>query len=337
MMSDMNPRKAIVVIGPTAVGKSAAALALASRYGGEIVSADSMQVYRGLDKGTAKPSDAEKKDVTHHMIDVADPHANYSVAAFAQGARAVIEDIFSRGKVPIVCGGSGLYVNALIYDMDFAGAAATHGGTSDSAEAAGEGAVGGMRDAKSANPLFPQPSDIMENISATAIPDLYRTLVRKDPLAAWSIHPNNTKRVLRALERLNTEKEQGGVRSFEASFIPTTQFSPILLRLTMDRETLCRRINERVDGFLAAGLAEEVQSLLDAGVGRNTTAMQGIGYKEIAACLAGERTMAEAVEQIKRNTRRFAKRQETWFRRYPGVRVVEVADGLPLDTILVSA
>jgi tRNA dimethylallyltransferase len=303
MMSDTTPRKAIVVVGPTAVGKSAFAVELALRYGGEIVSADSMQVYQGLDKGTAKPSEAEKKGVAHHMIDVADPHANYSVAMFAQGARAAVEDIFSRGKVPIVCGGSGLYVNALIYDMDFAGEDAAHGSASDSEEATQEGDAGGRRAAKFANPLLPQPLAIMENAAeATAAPDLYRMLVRKDPLAAWSIHPNNTKRVLRALERIDTEKEQGGIRSFDASFIPTTQFSPVLLRLAMDRETLCRRINERVDGFLAAGLAEEVQSLLDAGVGRNTTAMQGIGYKEIAACLAGERAMDVTREEIKRNT-----------------------------------
>jgi tRNA dimethylallyltransferase len=291
-------RKAIVVVGPTAVGKSAFAVGLALRYGGEIVSADSMQVYRGLDKGTAKPSEADIKGIAHHMIDVADPHANYSVATFAQGAHAAMEDIFSRGKVPIVCGGSGLYVNTLIYDMDFAG-----------------------EDTASERP------DIARRLAEPAREspqDLYRMLVRKDPLAAWLIHPNNTKRVLRALERLNTDKEQGGIRSFEASFVPTTKFVPVLLRLTMDREALCRRINERVDGFLAAGLAEEVKFLLDAGVGRNTTAMQGIGYKEIAACLAGERAMEEAVEQIKRNTRRFAKRQETWFRRYTGAQVVVI-------------
>jgi len=274
-------RQAYVVVGPTAVGKSAYAVELALAHDGEIVSADSMQVYIGLDKGTAKPTKEEMRGIPHHMLDVADPRFNYSVAEFAAQARGIIEDIFARGKMPIICGGSGLYVNSLIYDMNF--------GTDSSSR------------------------------SITYSPDSYKTLVRTDPLAAWRIHPNNEKSVRRALERAKTKAENGELHSFEDSFIPTKSFTPLIHYLTMNRKDLYKRIDARVDTFVANGLVEEVRVLLAEGVSRETTAMQGIGYKEIAAYLAGETSLADAIQEIKYATHKLAKRQETWFTRYPKI------------------
>ena len=282
-------RRALVIVGPTAVGKSDYAVERALEEGGEIVSADSMQVYTGLDKGTSKPTEEERRGVPHHLIDVWDPRENHSVAEFATLARRVIEEIFERGKTPVICGGSGLYVNALLYDMEW-------GGQGDETER-------GNKDA---------------SISAEDAGALYRALVRRDPLAAWTIHPNNTKRIRRALERLDAGEEEGGLREFAASFAPTAQFTPEIIRLTMDRARLRARIDRRVDAFMEAGLAAEVEGLLASGVRPESTAMQGIGYKEIAAHLAGEFSLEEAVKQIKTHTHQLAKRQETWFRRLSG-------------------
>ncbi|MDR1796000.1 MAG: tRNA (adenosine(37)-N6)-dimethylallyltransferase MiaA [Clostridiales Family XIII bacterium] len=289
MAESAEHREAIVVVGPTAAGKTDYAVALALSCGGEVVSADSMQVYVGLDKGTAKPSAEEMRGVPHHMIDVADPHEDYSVAQFAAAARRCIDDIFARGKVPVVCGGSGLYVNALIFDMGL-----------------GEDITAQRR---------------MRQHPASTSDELYAELVRRDPLAAWGIHPNNVKRIRRALDRLDAAPE---LRPFSGSFVLTRQFTPRIIRLAPDREALYRRIDARVDAFIANGLVGEVRGLLADGVGRGTTAMQGIGYKEIAAYLGGECTQGEAVTRIKYATHHLAKRQETWFRRYEGAEIVRI-------------
>ncbi|MDR1815435.1 MAG: tRNA (adenosine(37)-N6)-dimethylallyltransferase MiaA [Clostridiales Family XIII bacterium] len=314
MGDDRDKRKTYAVVGPTAVGKTAFAVELALRCGGEVVSADSMQVYRGLDRGTAKPSREEMRGVPHHMIDVADPRENYSVAAFAEAARRAIDGIFARGRTPVICGGSGLYVNALLYEMDFSfvdSATPLRSAQNDKGE---NGSVG---------------ADLTGGGDAGAL-SLHRQLIRRDPLAAWVIHPNNEKRIRRALERLDGGEGAEGaegtaaiagptdaprLRAFSESFTPTAQFSPEIFRLTAQRSELYRRIDARVDAFLANGLVEEVADLLAAGVPRGSTAMQGIGYKEIAAHLAGECTLEDAMLQIKYATHHLAKRQETWFRR----------------------
>ncbi|GHU62855.1 tRNA dimethylallyltransferase [Clostridia bacterium] len=296
----MSRPEVIFVVGPTAVGKSAYAINLAMDAGGEIVSADSMQVYRGLDIGTAKPSAAERAAVPHHMIDVADPWEDYSAALYRDAAMEAIVEVLSRGKRPIVCGGSGLYVHALLYGLDFSG------GTGDPAlrerlkkEAEDGGAI-----------------------------ELYKKLEETDPQAAARIHPNNVKRVVRALERASGSLEKEGIRRFEHSFEGTVGYEPRILRLTMERALLYDRIDHRVDDFLANGLVSEVAGLLAAGIPRGGTAIQGIGYKEIVTFLDGDIDYNEAVSRIKQNSRRYAKRQETWFKRYTQAEIIEVESSL---------
>ena len=277
------------VVGPTAVGKSDFAIGLAKKGGGEIVSADSMQVYKGFDLGTAKPSVEARRGVPHHMIDVADPMEDYSAAAFSQDARQAIKGIIARGKTPIVCGGSGLYVHALLYEMDFSG-----------------------RDRDEAFRAM-----LLNEAEEKGAAALYARLLEADPFAAEQIHPNNTKRVVRALERACGEIESAGLREFENTFeAKKRRYKAHIIRLNMDRAALYRRIELRVDEFFGAGLVGEVEGLLAVGVPRDCTAMQGIGYKEVAAMLAGEYDGEEALRLVKRNTRRLAKRQETWFKRY---------------------
>ncbi|MCL2493778.1 MAG: hypothetical protein FWF33_07045, partial [Clostridiales bacterium] len=215
---------------------------------GEIISADSMQVYIGLDKGTSKPPPEERRGVPHHMIDIWDPHENHSVAEFAAEARRAIEAVFARGKTPVICGGSGLYVNALLYDMAWGGQGGNRG-ESDDGTGQNETVSAAHTSVKRLENRSVLGSEYSEDAGA-----LYRALVRRDPLAAWTIHPNNTKRVRRALERLNAGEEEGGLRGFTESFVPTAQFTPEIIRLTMDRASLRARIDRRVDAFLAAGL-----------------------------------------------------------------------------------
>ncbi|MDR0876018.1 MAG: tRNA (adenosine(37)-N6)-dimethylallyltransferase MiaA [Clostridiales Family XIII bacterium] len=292
----MSRREVIFVVGPTAVGKSAFAVDLARKTDGEIVSADSMQVYRGLDKGTAKPTKIERETVPHHMIDIIDPWEEYSAAAYRDEAIEVIEDIFERGNTPIVCGGSGLYVHSLLYGLDFSGGAGD--------PALRESLV---REAEDGGALL-----------------LYKKLEELDPDAALRIHPNNVKKVIRAIERVSGTLENQGVREFDESFAGAVDFETRVLRLTMERPKLYERIERRVDDFLAGGLEGEVRGLLAAGVPPGGTAMQGIGYKEIVKFFDGDIDYNEAVRLIKQNSRRYAKRQETWFKRYEQAEVIVV-------------
>ena len=280
----------IFVVGPTAVGKSAFAVDLALDFGdnAEIVSADSMQVYKGLDIGTAKPSMEERKGIPHHMIDVADPREDFSVGLYSKTANQIIENILSQGKIAIVCGGSGLYVHSLLYELDFSG--------SD-------------RDESLRN-------ELMREAEEKGSEYLYQKLVEMDPKSAETIHPNNEKRVIRALERLYGEIENGGIRDFDNTYLAPKRYKSRIIRLTMDREELYKRVEKRAEDFIENGLIGEVQGLLDSGVPESSTAMKGIGYKEIIAMLKGEYEEAEAIRLIKQMTRRYAKRQETWFKRY---------------------
>ncbi len=276
-----------IIAGPTAAGKSALAVELAKKLDGEIISGDSMQVYRGMNIGTAKIRPEEMQGIPHHLIDCVDPWEEWNVARFTELARQTAEEIWKRGRIPIVAGGTGFYLHALAYGAEF---------TSEE--------TGGSCRRK-----------LEETAAAEGGPqELYRRLMEADPEAAERIHPNNVKRVIRALEFFL----QTGHRISEHNDEQKQKESPYELHynvLSMDRERLYERIDRRVDEMMRAGLVEEVQGLLRQGCERSMVSMQGLGYKEIIAYLAGETTLEEAVYILKRDTRHFAKRQLTWFRR----------------------
>ncbi len=280
--------KLISVAGPTASGKSDLAIMLAEHFGGEIVSFDSMQIYKGMDIGTAKPTAEELARVPHHMIDVADPRESFSVASFVSGAKAALADIEARGKTAVLCGGTGLYQDSLVYGTEFGELAADEAYRAELAafaESAGNAA-------------------------------LHAILAEKDPEAAEKIHMNNVKRVIRALEVIKqsgmtkTEWDKRAVQGAKA--LPA-----VMLGLNYrDRERLYARIDTRVDIMMEQGLFEEVKSLWEAGLlPEGSTAYDAIGYKEMLACVRGEESREAAAEKIKLATRRYAKRQLTWFLR----------------------
>ena len=282
----MNKPVILVVAGPTAVGKTAFAIELAKRFNGEIVSCDSMQLYKYMDIGSAKPNAQERQMAVHHLVDCIDPRDDFSVADYQKMALETIDDITSRGKLPVIAGGTGLYLNSILYDMDFADAPKDD-----------EYRMELKKIAESENPQI-----------------LHEMLEEKDPYAAELIHPNNHKKIIRALERLNTGEEH--IHQFSDIVAENSSFSPILLGLTRDREELYQRINTRVDLLFDAGLVEEVKKLMDMGLDSDDISMKGIGYKEVIDYLNGNITVDESVELIKKNTRHYAKRQLTWLRRY---------------------
>ncbi len=280
----------VVIAGPTAVGKTRAAVETAKRFSGEVVSCDSMQVYRGLDIGSAKATKEEMQGIPHHMLDIADPKEPFSAAAFQTRAEACIRDIRERGKLPILCGGTGFYIQALIYGTEFSGEP--------------EGDVTKVRE--------PYEEFLREKGAGA----LHALLAKKDPESAAAIPEQNVKRVLRALEYLGLHGEPISAhnrRETEKREIPVPGLRFFVLY--DEREALYHRIDGRVDRMLEEGLLEEVRELREAGVARDATSMQGIGYKELLAYLDGEIPFEEAVRLIKRNSRRYAKRQLTWFRR----------------------
>ena len=272
--------------GPTAVGKTAASIGLAKAVEGEIISADSMQVYRGMDIGSAKISRKEMDGVRHYLVDVLEPEEEFNVVKFQRLARQAAEEIYSRNKIPIVVGGTGFYIQALLYDIDFT---------------ENDGDISLRQE--------------LEKTAEEKGPEyLHQLLQEVDPQAARDLHPNNIKRVIRALEfyRQTGQKISEHNRKERAKESP---YRYAYFVLTDDRARLYDRIDRRVDAMMEAGLLEEVRSLRDRGVKRTCTSMQGLGYKELYACLEGECSLDEAVRIIKRDTRHFAKRQLTWFRR----------------------
>jgi tRNA dimethylallyltransferase len=275
----------VVITGPTAVGKTDISVLVAGQLGGEIVSADSMQIYKGMNIGTAKPTPSEMGGIRHHMIDVVEAWQDYSVAEYQRQARDCIEDIHRRGKLPIVVGGTGLYINAISYDLDFA-------------------------DTVSDQKLR---THLARMVQERGKEYLYEELKRVDPDTANRLHVNDTKRIIRALEVYYCSG-----RPMSAHYTgPRRQasYNLIIIGLKMDREKLYERIEKRVDKMMEDGLVAEVKGLLAKGCTREMISMQGLGYKEIIGYLEGEYTLKEAVGLLKRNTRRFAKRQFTWFRR----------------------
>lgn len=277
----------LVICGPTASGKTALAVELALRLGGEVVSADSMQVYRRMDIGTAKPTPAEMRGVPHHMLDVADPEENYSVARYVAEAVPVVDNILARGKLPIVAGGTGLYIDNLIAGRQFAPFEAESG----------------LRER------------LQGRVKAEGLPALRRELERTDPEAAARIHPNDEKRTVRALEVYLSTGKTITQHDRESRAVPD-RYTPLTIALNFQqRPWLWERIDRRVDQMMAQGLEGEVRALLDAGVPRTCTAMQAIGYKEIAAAILEGRPASQGAEEVKLRSRQYAKRQLTWFRR----------------------
>lgn len=279
--------KIIAVCGPTAVGKTKYAIELARRIDGEIVSADSMQLYKFMDIGSAKPTAEEQAMVPHHLVDLIDPREPFSVAEYQRLAKAAIRDIFSRGKTPVISGGTGLYISSLIYEMDFSGA------------------PGDMKRRKE-----------LEDLAAEKGPEaLHQILAGLDAAAAERIHPNNIKKVIRAIEVAETT--DGRIQEFDQTFSKkTTDYEYLLVGLNRDREELYSRIDQRVDILMEMGLVDEIKRLMDMGLDESAISMKGIGYKEIIGHLKGEYDLEEAVRLVKRNTRHYAKRQLTWLRRY---------------------
>ncbi len=277
----------LIICGPTASGKTALAAELALRLDGEVVSADSMQVYRGMDIGTAKPTRGEMRGVPHHMLDVADPRENYSVARYVAQAVPIVDGILARGKLPIVAGGTGLYLDNLVAGRQFAPFAPDSG----------------LRER------------LQERVRTEGLPALRRELERADPEAAGRIHPNDEKRTLRALEVYLATGKTITQHDRDSRALPN-RYTPLTIVLNFgERPWLWERIDRRVDHMMAQGLEGEVRGLLASGASRECTAMQAIGYKEIAAAIAEGRPAAEGAEEVKLRSRQYAKRQLTWFRR----------------------
>jgi tRNA dimethylallyltransferase len=284
--------QSLFLAGATATGKSDVALLLAGKLGGEIISVDSMQVYRGLDIGTAKPDAAERRRVPHHLIDVAELTASFDAAQFVRLAQAAAREIHSRGRAAIFCGGTGLYFKAFLEGL----------GEAPPADAA-----------------------LREQLDATPLPELLDELQRRDPVTFDKIDRMNPRRVIRALEVIRlTGKPFSAQR---AAWPPASSIlhppSSILNCLVRSPADLHARINERVDRMFRNGLVEEVRSLLPRGLAENRTAMQAIGYRQVVEHLRGERPLPETIELVKIRTRQFAKRQMTWFRRQLPVRWIE--------------
>ena len=276
----------IVIGGPTACGKTGFSIKLAKEIGGEIISADSMQVYRYMDIGTAKVTPEEADGVPHYLIDEFDPDEEYNVMLFQQKAKAYMEEIWAKGKTPILVGGTGFYINALLYDNDFT---ETENDTSYREEC--------YRLAQEQGPEV-----------------LFERLKEVDPEYAAIMHANNIKRVTRALEYHYLTGQKFSEHNAEQKGKETPYNAGVII-LNMDREKLYERIELRIDIMMQEGLLEEVKGLLDKGYTPDLVSMQGIGYKEFIPYFNGECTLEEAVIQLKTNTRRFAKRQLTWFRR----------------------
>ena len=294
MQSKPNEKSILIIAGPTAVGKTDASLLLAQEQGAEVVSADSMQIYRGMDIGTAKPSVEQRKLVYHHMIDIAEPDQPYSVGDYLRDARAAIDGILASGGTPIVVGGTGLYIRALTRGL-------FHGPPAD---------------------LELRERLLLREAEGEA-GSLYSDLVKVDPEAAVKIHPNDLRRTIRALEVYYLRDKKLSAFQQEHSF-QDRLYRFRLLFLVRSRSELYPRIEQRVDQMIEAGLEAEVRTLMERGYRPELSSLQGLGYKHFLDCFLGKTLRDEAVALLKRDTRRFAKRQFTWFRREPDAQWVDI-------------
>jgi tRNA dimethylallyltransferase len=305
--SILHPRP-VLIAGPTAVGKSEIALRLAEQLGGEIISADSMQVYRGLDIGTAKPSSADRARVPHHLIDICDLTESFDAAQFARLAHRTVAEIQSRGHVPVLCGGTGLYFKAFL-------------------EGLGEAP--------------PADAKLRAALEATPLEKLLAELCERDPAAYEKIDKKNPRRVIRAVEVIRLtgkpfseqqsrwgettgEPEAGSSRRDDRTAQRAAPANTNFYCFTRSSDDLHARINARVDAMFARGLVDETRELLKHGLAENKTAMQAIGYRQVVEHLRGERSLPETIELVKIRTRQFAKRQLTWFRAQPGMQWIEL-------------
>ena len=288
-----------VIAGPTASGKTKVAIELAKRLNGEIVSCDSMQIYKKMDIGSAKPTRDELKQIKHHLIGVIEPNEMFTVAKYQKMALEAIDDIVSRGKTPIVAGGTGLYLNSLLFDMDFAAS--------------------------------PKSSNRRKELESMTGETLYEYLKVIDNEAAERIHKNNIKKVIRAIEAAENGDK---VKPLNDCMNRCDLYNFKLYALNWDREKLYERINKRVDELIKMGLVDEVRQLFKEGLTCENISMKGIGYKEIIEYLDGETKLDDAVYLVKRNTRRFAKRQVTWFKRYEDMVWIDVDETMTVDDIV---
>ncbi|WP_240419730.1 tRNA (adenosine(37)-N6)-dimethylallyltransferase MiaA [Paenibacillus periandrae] len=297
MVTQAPPKpKLLVLVGPTAVGKTGLSLKLAAEFGAEIISGDSMQVYRGMDIGTAKATAWERQQVPHYMIDIHEPDHPFSVAEFQDTARKLILDIAGRGKLPFIVGGTGLYVESVCYDFQFS--------ESGSDEAYRE------EQQAYADAFGPEA--------------LWEKLREIDPASAERLHPNDQRRIIRAMEMFHLTGERLSERLKEQK--KQSPYELCIVGLTMDRALLYKRIEERIDLMLQEGLVDEVKHLMDQGYGKQYISMQGLGYKEIIDFLEGRSSWEETVYLLKRDTRRFAKRQLSWFRHMKDINWVDMTE-----------
>jgi tRNA dimethylallyltransferase len=287
--------KVVVIVGPTAVGKTKLGIALAKKLGGEIISGDSMQIYKGMDIGTAKVKPDEMDGIPHHLLDIKEPCEPFSVVEFQRLCRALIADISARGRLPIIVGGTGLYIQAAIYDYQFS-------------------------DAPSDEAYRRALRQLAAEQGAEA---LHRQLEVVDPESAARIHPHNVRRVIRALEVYHSTGKP--FSEWQRGQQKQLLYEAAIIGLTAERSVLYRRINERVDQMIAEGLVEEARALYDRGF-RDCQAVQAIGYKELYDYFDGRVSLEEAIEQLKQNSRRYAKRQLTWFRNQMPVEWFDMTD-----------
>ena len=295
-------KKVYIIGGPTAAGKSIVALYLAKRVKGEIVNCDSVQLYKYMDIGSAKPSQKDMKAIPHHLYGFVDPSDDITVAQYQKLAFEKIDEILARGNTPIVVGGTGLYLNSLIYKMSFA-----------------------------AKPINLKRRDELEHLAEVRGNEyLFELLSAVDPDAAARIHPNNIRKIIRAIEAYELGSKLESMDKLE----PNTKYDFKINIVNMEREWLYTRINRRVDKLMEEGLLKEVKHLLSMGYNSETPAMKGIGYKELLLYLDGKAKLEEAVNNIKTNTRHYAKRQLTWFKRYENAHWIEIQKGQMVGNVV---
>lgn len=278
--------KILIICGATATGKSDLAVECAKLLNSEVVSADSMYIYKGLDVGTAKPTKSEMQGIKHHVIDVAKPTDNFTVSDYKEIATPIIEQIISSGKIPVICGGTGFYINSILYDLSY-------GNGSGNLE------------------VRQKYKDLAEEFGNEYV---YGILQEKDPESASKLHFNDLKRVIRALEIY-----ENGIKKSDIKDDYTPKYDYKAFSIDWDRQTLYDRINTRVDKMISGRLIDEIKTLLTSGIDKNSQCMQGIGYKEILEYLNNECTLNDAIEKVKLNTRHYAKRQITFFKRMPNL------------------
>ncbi len=300
-----NKKKLFILVGPTAIGKTNLSIELAKRLNGEIISADSMQIYKYMDIGTAKITEAEKKNVVHHLIDEVTPDIEFSVSDFQSRANVYINEVNDKDKLPMIVGGTGLYINSLIYDLNFTESISN----------------------------WDLRREYEEKANLHGNQYIHDELRNIDPISADRIHVNDIQRVIRAIE-IYTETGKPMSEYYKDFRKPNDKFDIVMIGLTMDRDKLYSRINERIDIMMDSGLIDEVKSLLDRGYDENLISMQAIGYKEVIQYLKGEYSLEDTIDTLKRESRRYAKRQLTWFRREERVHWIDLDQFDDKDNLL---